>query len=109
MKLLTAVVLAGSVSSAFAADYSLRTECARLNQTYSENRSVETVAGIYAHRFGNDTAVFKLKGDSSYVAAARGPNPHTVELLTKAHEMRRPVNLCIRSSDGYIFGAEVVN
>lgn len=107
-KLISALLLCAAAPSVFAADYSLRTECTRQSQSYSEKRIVEQVGGLYNSRFGTNTATFKISGDEfNYYAITQSSGATIIDLLNKAHDTRNPVNLCVRASDGYIYGVEL--
>lgn len=107
-KLISALLLCAVAPSVFAADYSLRTECIRLNQSYSEKRIVEQVGGLSNSRFGTDTATFKMSGDEfNYYAITKSSGGTIVDLLIKAHDTRNPINLCVRASDGFVLGVEL--
>lgn len=107
-KLSSALLLCAVTPSAFAVDYSLRSECARQNQSYSERRIVKQAGALYSSRLGANTATFKMSGDEfNYYAITQATGSTIIDLLNKAHGTLYPVNLCVRASDGYIYGVEL--
>jgi hypothetical protein len=108
-KWIVAPLLLAATAPAFAADFSLRSECARLGGRYEAAKDIDSVSSVYGGRFdGTDTLYFRTVGSPDYYALGKSWNATAIALVIRAQERRTRVNVCIRS-DGFAIGVEGVS
>lgn len=101
-------VLATVGVQAVAADFSLRSECARKGGRYEAAKRIDAVSSLLDGRFGADTVNFRVSGTNDYYGIGRAYNAEAAELVKDAFDKQKKVNLCLRD-DSYTHGVEMTS
>jgi opacity protein-like surface antigen len=97
---------ATAASPAFAADFSMRSECARVSARYIESRQIDAVSAMHLGRQGDDTVYVRLGGTGDFHSFATRYNPQILNLVNRAYDTQQRVNLCV-DGNGYMLGIEM--